>query len=97
MNEPTQVRFPLQAVKRTIVQVIIPTLVTFGLIVPLIIQAILDEVGESMPPRLRVWLLGASAIVVGFSAVLAKVMAIPQIDTWLKRNANLGSQPKNMR
>lgn len=92
--EPTQVRYPWQAVKRTIVQQVIPTLIIFGIVFPQVIQFVLEESGESMPPRLRVWLLAASGFVVGGAAVLAKVMAIPQVDAWLRRNANLGAKPK---
>jgi hypothetical protein len=91
--QPTQVAFSAQAVKRTIVQVLIPALLTFVVIVPLIIQIILDGYGQQMPDGLRGWLVAAGGFVVVSAGVLAKIMAIPQVNALL-RSWGLGAQPK---
>jgi hypothetical protein len=90
---PTQVRYPWRTVRRTIVQAGIPAVLTLGLVVPQIVQIILDEAGETMPARLRVWLLGASALVTAAAAVLTRIMAIPAVDRLLA-SWRLSAQPR---
>ena len=92
MSTPTQVRYPLRATLRTVVQVGIPVVLGIGLELPQVVQIILEEAGESMPPRLRVWLLGASALVTALAAVITRIMAIPAVDYWLRR-VGLSAQP----
>lgn len=83
--DPTQVRRPWRSTLRTAVQVAIPTLLALGIVVPQVVQIILDEVGEAMPPRLRLALLGISACVVSAAAVVTRVMAIPKVEEFLRR------------
>lgn len=90
---PTQVRYPWRTVRRTIVQVGIPAVLTLGIVVPQIVQIILEEAGETMPARLRVWLLGASALVTAAAAVLTRIMAIPAVDRLLA-SWRLSAQPR---
>lgn len=82
---PTQVRRPWRSTIRTAVQVAIPTLLALGVVVPQVVQVILDEVGEAMPPRLRLALLGISAGIVTAAAIVTRVMAIPQVELLLRR------------
>lgn len=92
-SEPTQVRFPIKAILRTIVQVGIPTLLTLCVIIPLIVQAILDNFGEVLPPQFTAWMLGVSAFVTALAATIARVMAIPAVNAWLT-HLGLGATPK---
>lgn len=82
---PTQIRRPWRSTLRTAVQVAIPTLLALGVVVPQVVQVILDEVGEAMPPRLRLALLGISAGIVTAAAIVTRVMAIPQVELLLRR------------
>ena len=81
---PTQVRFSARAVVRTLVQVILPGALAAGVVIPQIIQVVLEQAGESMPSALRVWLLAASAGVAGVAAALAKIMALPAVEGFLR-------------
>lgn len=83
--DPTQVRRPWRSTVRTAVQVAIPTLLALGVVVPQVVQVILDEVGEAMPPRLRLALLGISAGIVTAAAIVTRVMAIPYVERLLRR------------
>ena len=89
----TQSQYPWKATLRTIVQVGIPALITLVGVLPLIIQAVLDELGEQLPPGVRLWLLGAAALLTSVAAALARVMAIPAVNAWLTR-LGLGATPK---
>lgn len=75
---PTQAQHPWRTVIRTIVQVGIPAFLAFALLLPEIIQAILDQFGEQLPPGLRLWLLGVAALVTAVAAVITRIMALPR-------------------
>lgn len=83
--EPTQVRRPWRATARTAVQVAIPLVLALGLVVPEVVEIILDEAGANMPDKLRVVLLGAAAAVTAVAAALARIMAIPSVELFLRR------------
>lgn len=82
----TQVRRPWRATFRTVVQTAIPTIIVLGLVVPQIVDIVLEETGGTMPEGLRTVLLGASAVVVAAAGVLTRVMAIPQVEAFLRRH-----------
>ncbi|GAB3889253.1 hypothetical protein [Terrabacter terrigena] len=86
IDAPTQVRFSARAVVRTILQVGIPTLLALGLVVPQIVDAILEQLGEAAPDWLRAALLGAAAVVTAVAAVITRIMAIPQVEAFLRSN-----------
>lgn len=81
---PTQVRFSARSVVRTVLQVIVPTILALGVVVPQIIEIILKEAGEAMPDGLRVYLLAISAGIAAMSAALAKIMALPRVEAFLR-------------
>jgi hypothetical protein len=83
---PTQVRRPWRATVRTIIQVGIPAVLALGLVVPEVVRIILEETGDAMPDQLRVILLGISAAVVATAAILTRIMAIPQVEDFLRRH-----------
>ncbi|HXH77332.1 hypothetical protein [Nocardioides sp.] len=92
-TEPTQVRQPRRATMRTIFQVGIPAI----LALPLIIQVIVDELGGQLPPGVTAWLVAVGAVITAIAAVLARVMAIPQVELLLRRLPDwtlLAAQPR---
>lgn len=84
--------FPLQRAIRTAVQVIVASaaiLATTATVAPQILTAIQDI----LPGSVVAWLAGAIAILAGASAAVARVMAIPAVDEWL-RKFGAGSAPR---
>lgn len=91
-TEPTQVRRPWRAVLRTALQVGIPLF----LLLPLMIQIIVDELGETLPPAFTAWLLAAAGVITAIAAVIARLMAIPQVELLLRQlpGAAFAAQPR---
>lgn len=83
----TQEANPGSAVGRTAVQVGLPAFALLGLAVPEIVEATLEQFGASMPEEIRAWLLAAAAVTTGISAIVARVMAIPGVNDWLRAHA----------
>ena len=94
LKQATQVAFPGKAVLRTLVQIGIPAFVGLVIVIPLIIEAVLAEVGEFMPEQLRLWLLGAATLITAVGLAITRVMAIPAVNLWLAR-LGLAATPKN--
>ncbi|BDZ40837.1 hypothetical protein GCM10025865_01360 [Paraoerskovia sediminicola] len=86
---PTQQAHPVKAALRTFVQVWLPALLTALFVAPEILEAILDG---PLPDGVRAWLVGASTVLAAVSAAVARVMAIPAVDAWLK-HIGLSSEP----
>jgi len=82
---PTQAKFPARAALRTAVQVGIPAFVGLLVIVPLILQTIVDGFGQHLPEGLRLWLLGAAAVITAASATLARIASTPGVIEWTRR------------
>ena len=82
----TQARNPWRTVTRTVVQVLIPGIIAAGLVIPMVVQIVLDHPTRSArcrtpyPLPCRVSLSSPTAI----SGALAKIMAIPQVETFLQ-------------
>lgn len=83
----TQEANPGSAVGRTAVQVGLPSFALLGLVIPEIVDATLERFGASMPEEIRGWLLAAAAVTTGVSAIVARVMAIPGVNDWLREHA----------
>ena len=94
LKQATQVAYPGRAVLRTLVQIGIPSFVGLVVVVPLIIQIVLEELGEHMPESLRLWLVGAAAVITAAGLAITRVMAIPAVNHWLAR-LGLAATPKN--
>ncbi|MEA1264147.1 hypothetical protein MicroSTF_13980 [Microbacterium sp. STF-2] len=85
--------FPLQRAIRTAVAVFLTAsamLATTALVAPQVVAAVQDV----LPGDVVVWLAGALATLTAISAAISRVMAIPQVDEFLKR-FGAGSAPKN--
>ncbi|WP_028474103.1 hypothetical protein [Nocardioides alkalitolerans] len=85
-SDTTQIRRPWRTTVRTAVQTALAVVPVLGLVVPEVVSIVLEEAGESMPAGVRVVLLGASAVIVGVAAAAARIMAIPQVETFLRRH-----------
>ncbi|WP_217183361.1 hypothetical protein [Streptomyces sp. AC495_CC817] len=83
--------FPLQRMIRTAVQVVVAAaaiLATTVIVAPQILAAIQDV----LPGPVVGWITGAIAALAALSAAVARVMAIPAVDEWLK-HFGAGSAP----
>jgi hypothetical protein len=80
-------------VLRSLVQIGIPSFIGLVVVVPLIIQIVLEELGEHMPDSLRLWLVGAATVITGVGVALTRIMAIPAVNSWLAR-FGLAATPK---
>lgn len=87
----SKIWFPLQRAIRTAVQVVVAAaaiLATTVIIAPQILTAIQDV----LPGPVVAWITGAIAVLAAVSAAIARVMAIPAVDEWL-RHIGAGSAP----
>ncbi len=89
---PIQQSHPWRATLRTAFQVGIPALLTLCLVLPLVVDIVLDELGETLPAGVRAWLLAAAALITAIASAAARIMAIPAVDAWLDR-LKLSSAP----
>jgi hypothetical protein len=79
-----------QRVLRTIIQVGIPAFLAIAVVLPQIIQAL----GLPVDSAVYLWLIGFAGAVTAVAGALARVMAIPAVDTWLT-SIGLGSVKKS--
>ncbi len=91
--QPTQVRHPNKAALRTFVQTLLAAVALLGLVVPEVVDIILEETDGNLPDGFRVVLLAASAGVATIAAIVARIMAIPAVEVLLRR-VGLASTPK---
>lgn len=80
----TQAANPNRAALRTALQTAIPAFLGLLVIVPQIIQEVVDGFGQHMPDGLRLWLAGAAVAITALSATIARVMAIPGVIAWTR-------------
>ena len=81
---PTQVRFSARSVVRTVLQTIVPAVLALGVVVPEVVQIVLEQSGEAMPDGLRASLLAVSAGIAAVAGALAKIMALPKVEALLR-------------
>lgn len=75
-----------RAAARTGIQAFIAAAVGLVVILPTVIDTFVPEVADILPAGWAAWLLGASAAIAAVSAAVAKVMAIPGFNNWLRRH-----------
>lgn len=83
---PTQVARPWRTTLRTVVQNLLGIVIAAGLVLPLILAIVQEELGDIIPDRAMGWLVGAVAITVAISAAVTRIMAIPAVETFLRRH-----------
>ena len=80
----TQAANPNRATLRTAVQTGIGAFLGLLVIMPLVIQSVLDGIGETFPEGLRIRLAGFAVIITAISATITRVMAIPGVIEWTR-------------
>ena len=85
--DSTQVEHPWRAALRTALVTALVLVPTLGLVVPEVVQIVLEEVGArtEVPSWLRLTLLGISAAVTCAAAIVNRVALIPAINAALTR------------
>lgn len=81
----TQAANPGRAALRTAVQTAVPAFLGLLVILPMIIQAIVEGFGQHLPPSMYLWLTGAATAITAASATLARISAIPAVIDWTRR------------
>lgn len=72
---------------RTMLQVGPAAAVALLLILPAVLQSILDGFGRQLPPELYAWLVSITATITLIASIAAKVMARPDVQAWLAKYA----------
>ena len=80
-----------QRVARTTIQTALAASIGLALILPSVIDAIDQEVGEHLPHNFRLWMLGVAGTITVLSSLAARVMAMPAVNAWLARWTGLGT------
>lgn len=96
MNTPTQVQHPTRAALRTFIQTLVPALAFFVVVIPPVVDIVLDEAGKAgvtLPGWLYLALTGASVACALVAAIVARVMAVPGVEAGLER-IGLGAKPQ---
>lgn len=83
---PSQLVYPKRAVMRTIVAVIITSVAVINAAVPII--------ASSLPASDYIWFNSIAVAIAAVSGVITRIMAIPQVNEWLK-SLNLSATPTN--
>lgn len=94
-EDATQAHYPWRAALRTAGVSLLVLLPMLGIVVPEVVQIILDEVGQrtTVPRWARVTLLGVAAAASCVAAIVNRVALIPQVNSFLTRH-KLGPVPK---
>lgn len=96
MTTPTQVQRPWRATLRTLAQQVVGWVIAAGLVLPLVLAIVQEELGDVIPPEVMAWVAGIVAVAVAISTAAAKIMALPQVDALLSRHratAGLAADP----
>lgn len=81
----TQSNHPWKTTLRTAFQVGIPAFVGLLLILPPVLQDVVDTFGHQLPAGLTSWLVGAAATITASSALLARISAMPRVIEWTRK------------
>ena len=92
MATSTQQAHPVRASRRTAAQTVISVVLVLGVVAPLVAAILHDELGEYLPDAWLAWVVAAGAVLAAVAAALARIMAIPAVDAWL-RHLGLSSTP----
>ena len=90
MNEAPEIWYKGKRVLRTIVQVGIPAFLGIAVVIPQVIEAL----GLPVDSAVHLWLVAVAGGITAVAGAIARVMAIPAINTWLTK-IGLGSVPKD--
>ena len=93
MTTSTQQAHPVRASWRTAAQTVLSVIVVLGVVAPIVAGILSDELGAHLPASWLAWVVGAAAVLAAVSAALARIMAVPAVDAWL-RHLGLSSTPQ---
>lgn len=68
-------------------QTVIPAIITLGVVVPLIVDAVVDQTGEILSPEVRAALVAIGGAVAALAALVSRIMAIPAVEAFLRKHA----------
>ncbi len=88
----TQQTYPARASWRTAVQNVLSVILVLGIVAPIVAAILRDELGAYLPEAWLAWVVAAGAVLAAVAAALARIMAIPVVDAWL-RHLGLSSTP----
>ncbi|MFJ2298171.1 hypothetical protein [Oerskovia paurometabola] len=94
MTTPTQQAHLARAPRRTAVQTILSVILVLGVVAPIVAAILSEELGEHLPASWLAWIAAGAALIAAVSAALARIMAIPAVDAWL-RHLGLSSTPRH--
>jgi len=83
MSTPTQARRPWRATFRTFVAQATGWIVTAGLLLPLVLNIVDEELGDLIPPAAMGWLVLVVGVAVAIANAVTRILAIPAVDAWL--------------
>lgn len=86
---PTQVKHPVKATLRTVFAAAVVLVPTYVVVIP----ALLDGLGDYIPPAARAWLAGSVVFVTALIATVTRIMALPAVNDALTA-LGLGAEPK---
>lgn len=92
VGEATQVVHPLRAAWRTFIQSFLPSFLMLVLVLPEVLQIVIDEMGEVLPVSLRTWLAAFSLFISAAAAAIARIMAIKNVNERL-RSVRMSATP----
>ena len=82
---PTQTREPCRTTARTIVQTALGILLAVGVVVPAAVAIVGEEWAAWLPADAAAVLGTVAAVAVAVSGTVARIMAIPAVNSWLDR------------
>ena len=87
---PTQVKHPIKATLRTVFAAVVVLVPAYVVVIP----ALLDGLGDYIPPAARGWLAGSVVFVTALIATVTRIMALPAVNDALTA-FGLGAEPKS--
>lgn len=83
---------PGRRTARTALAVGLSSLVGLVIVLPEILQIIVDEFGAQLPEHIRLWLLAAAGVITALAAAVTRIMAIPIVNDILSRFTPFGTE-----
>ena len=82
----TQARRPWRATLRTFAAQLIGWIVAAGLVLPLALTIVQEELGDVIPPSVMGWIVAGVGIAVAVSTMVTRFLAIPAVEAFLRRH-----------
>ena len=86
---PTQVNHPIKATLRTVFAAVVVLVPAYVVVIP----AVLDGLGDYIPPAARAWLTESVVFVTALIATVTRIITLPAVNDALT-TFGLGAEPK---